>query len=174
MLEKPEVGVSRCLLGDPVRYDGDSKADRIVIDRLGTLFELVPVCPEVEAGLSIPRPPVQLTHSIQHPRMTGRDDPTLDVTDMMQVFCRSRPAGLDHLCGFVFKSRSPSCGLHSTPVFIDNDCVSENNRGLFARALTQRYPDMPVIEETDLESTDRYDSFVENVFVYTARNRPLP
>ena len=147
MLEKPLVGVSRCLLGDAVRYDGDSKANTIVIERLGDLFELLPLCPEVEAGLSVPRPPVQLTGSIDHPRMTGRNDPGLDVTDRMQAYCNSRPAELDQLSGFVFKSRSPSCGLYSTPVFIEGECISETSRGLFARAMTTTFPELPVIED---------------------------
>jgi uncharacterized protein YbbK (DUF523 family) len=164
MPEKPPVGVSRCLLGDAVRYDGDSKASTIVIEQLGELFDLVPVCPEVEAGLSVPRPPVQLTGSIEHPRMTGRDNPALDVTGQMQAYCDTRPSGLSQLCGFVFKSRSPSCGLDSTPVVIDGACITESSRGLFARAITAARPDLPVIEETDLESPEKYERFVSRVF----------
>jgi len=170
MLEKPLVGVSRCLLGDAVRYDGDSKANTIVIERLGDLFELLPLCPEVEAGLSVPRPPVQLTGSIDHPRMTGRNDPGLDVTDRMQAYCNSRPAELDQLSGFVFKSRSPSCGLYSTPVFIEGECISETSRGLFARAMTTTFPELPVIEESELEVMDKYKRFIDEVFQYMSSN----
>lgn len=172
MHEKPLVGVSRCLLGDAVRYDGESKANDTVIERLGNLFELVPVCPEVEAGLSVPRPPVQLTGSIDHPRITGRDDPVLDVTELMQRYCNSRPAELNFLCGFVFKSRSPSCGLDSTPVFIEGECVSETNRGVFARAMTAIYPNLPVIEESGLEVPDRYQQFIDDVYQYMSINQP--
>ena len=170
MDKKPLVGVSRCLLGHAVRYDGDAKANTIVIDQLGALFELIAVCPEVEAGLSVPRPPVQLTGSIDQPRMSGRDDPTLDVTELMQVYCNSQPAELNQLCGFIFKSRSPSCGLQSTPVFIDDDCITETSRGLFARAMTTMYPDLPVIEETDLEEMDKYKKFIDDVFQYISTN----
>ena len=166
MHEKPLVGVSRCLLGHNVRYDGDAKASTIVIEKLAVLFELVPVCPEVEAGLSIPRPPVQLTGSVDDPRMTGRDNPALDITVLMQDYCRTRTAGLGHMCGFVFKSRSPSCGLNSTPVFIDGSCVTETSRGVFASAITAACPLLPVIEETDLESSSRYERFVAGVFDY--------
>lgn len=158
---KPRVGVSRCLLGDTVRYDGDSSANTTVIETLGELFELVPVCPEVEAGLSIPRPPVQLTGSIENPRLTGRDDSSLDVTDMLTTYCQQKPAALNNLCGYVFKSRSPSCGLNSTPVFIDGECVSEDSRGVFARALCEHYPDLPAIEEADLEHG--LDAFIQQV-----------
>ena len=101
---KPHVGVSQYLVGDAVRYDGQSKTNTIVIEKLGELFELFPVCPEVEAGLSVPRPPVQLTGSIQKPKLTGRDDPSIDVTIIMQNYCNKKPAELNHLSGFIFKS----------------------------------------------------------------------
>ena len=171
MHEKPPVGVSCCLLGHAVRYDGVAKASAIVVDLLGELFELVPVCPEVEAGLSIPRPPVQLTDSIDDPRMTGRDDPQLDVTELMQAYCNSRPAELKHLCGFVFKSRSPSCGLSSTPVNIDGNCITEHSRGVFARAMTSVYPALPVIEENELEVSSMHEWFIESVARYAASFR---
>jgi uncharacterized protein YbbK (DUF523 family) len=166
MHEKPLIGVSRCLLGDAVRYDGDSKASIIVIERLGDLFELAPVCPEVEAGLAVPRPPVQLTGSIEHPRLTGRKDPRLDVTELMLNYCNSRPVDLDHLSGFVFKSRSPSCGLNSTPVFINGACVTETGSGLFARAMAAMYPGLPAIEDDELELASKYQQFIDEVYQY--------
>ena len=164
--DKPPVGVSRCLLGHTVRYDGDSKANSIVINQLGEIFDLVPVCPEVEAGLSVPRPPIQLSGSIDNPRVTGRENPELDVTDLMQTFCSVKSVELKQLCGFVFKSRSPSCGLNSTPVFIDGNCITENSRGLFARAITGLYPELPVIEETELESDNKCELFIERIYSY--------
>ena len=174
MNNKPVIGVSRCLLGDAVRYDGDSKPHTIVIEQLGELFELVPVCPEVEAGLGVPRPPVQLTGSIEQPRTTGRDDPECDVTELMQAYCSTRPAELKELSGFVFKSRSPSCGLYSTPVFIDSNCITESSRGLFARAMTSRYTQLPVIEETELDNRARYQQFVAEVFRYLKNRQYRP
>ena len=171
MHEKPLVGVSRCLLGHAVRYDGDSKAHAIVIDQLGALFELVPVCPEVEAGLTVPRPPVQLSGSIDDPSVTGRDDPELDVTGQILAYCNARPAELKQLCGFVFKSRSPSCGLNTTPVFINGNCITDNSRGLFARAMTTAHPELPVIEESELEVASMYEWFIESVAQYAASFR---
>ena len=159
--QKPLVGVSRCLLGDAVRYDGDSKANKIIIEQLSQLFELVPVCPEVEAGLSIPRPPVQLTGSIEAPRLTGRDDPSLDVTGIMQKYCSTKPAELNQLAGFTFKSRSPSCGLNSTPVFINDSCVTETGRGIFASSLCKAYPKLPIIEDIDLDDQNKLDKFIQ-------------
>jgi uncharacterized protein YbbK (DUF523 family) len=172
MTDKPVIGVSQCLLGHAVRYDGDSKPHHIVIEQLSELFELVPVCPEVEAGFGVPRPPVQLTGSIEQPRMTGRDDRDRDVTELMLAYCSTRPAELAELCGFVFKSRSPSCGLHSAPVFIDGKCVTETSRGLFARAMTERYRLLPAIEENELEDRDRYQRFIEEVSAYF-KNRDI-
>jgi uncharacterized protein YbbK (DUF523 family) len=166
MHEKPLVGLSRCLLGDAVRYDGDSRPSLVVIEQLGDLFDLVAVCPEVEAGLAVPRPPVQLTGSIDRPRMTGRDDRDLDVTELMLAYCNSRPAELNRLSGFVFKSRSPSCGLHSTPVYINGECVTETSTGLFVRAMTAVYPELPVIEESSLEIPYMREQFIDDAFQY--------
>ena len=161
--KKPIVGVSQCLLGDAVRYDGQSKANTIVLEELSKLFELIPVCPEVEAGLSVPRPPVQLTGDIKNPKLTGRDDSNLDVTDIMQNYCLKKPAELKHLSGFIFKSRSPSCGLNSTPIFIHGDCVTESSRGIFARHLCDTYPDLIVIEELYLKDPKRLRAFTRAI-----------
>ncbi len=127
------------------------------------IFELVPVCPEVEAGLSVPRPAVQLTGSIENPRLIGRDDPSLDITDLMQDYCKTRPAGLNHLSGFIFKSRSPSCGLNSTPVYIEGHCITESGRGIFAKNFCQTYPSLAVIEDTELEVKNQLQSFTQAV-----------
>lgn len=163
MANKPKIGVSRCLLGDAVRYDGQSKPCAIVIDKLADHFELIPVCPEVEAGLTIPRPPVQLTGSIEQPRLIGRDNPSIDVTDLMHDYCQKKIPSLNELSGFILKSRSPSCGLHSAPVFIDEDIVTETSIGVFARALQAAYPDLPMIEETQLDSPNTLDKFIQSI-----------
>ncbi len=160
---RPLVGVSQCLLGDAVRYDGRSKANQLIIEQLTPVFNLVAVCPEVEAGLPIPRPPVQLTGSIRNPKLTGRDDPTIDVTDIMQRYCEIKPAELKNLAGFIFKSRSPSCGLNSTPVFIDGKCVTETGRGVFAKRLCASYPELVVIEDIELENKITLDNFVQSI-----------
>lgn len=160
---KPLVGISQCLLGDAVRYDGQSKANTIVLEKLDEIFELLPVCPEVEAGLSIPRPPVQLTGSIENPKLTGRDNPAIDVTDIMYSYCQRKPAELKHLAGFIFKSHSPSCGLNSVPVFIDGQCVTETGRGVFAKHWCKTYPDLAVIEDSELEVPERLDTFIQSI-----------
>ncbi len=160
---KPVVGVSRCLLGDAVRYDGASKPSHIVIEQLGAQFELTPVCPEIEAGLTVPRPPVQLTGPVEQPRMTGRDDPQLDVTETLLAFCEMRIPQLAGLSGFIFKSRSPSCGLGSAPLFIEGECVTETMNGVFATALLKRYPQLPVIDERALNDAKLQRQFISQV-----------
>ncbi len=162
---KPLVGVSQCLLGDAVRYDGKSKANHIILEQLSPFFELVPVCPEVEAGLSIPRPPVQLTGSIKNPKLTGRDDPSIDVTDIMLHYCNTKPAELKHLEGFIFKSRSPSCGLNSTPVFKNGECLTETGRGIFAKKLCEAYPDLAVIEDNELTDENLLNEFIRSILI---------
>lgn len=157
---RPKIGISRCLLGDPVRYDGQSKPRTTAIDRLADHFQLIPVCPEVEAGLPIPRPPVRLTGSIDHPRLTGRDQPELDITELMAHYCREKIPDLNQLSGFIQKSRSPSCGLHSTPVFINDECVTETSSGVFARAIQAAYPELVLIEETELEEAGGLEEFI--------------
>jgi len=146
-----------------VRYDGQSKANQIILEQLTPIFKFIPVCPEVEAGLSVPRPAVQLTGSIGNPRLIGRDDTMIDVTDIMAQYCETKPATLSQLAGFIFKSRSPSCGLNSTPVFIDGQCVSETSRGVFARRLCAVYPDLPIIEDCDLDKPALLQDFIHRV-----------
>ena len=160
---KPLVGVSQCLLGAAVRYDGRSKFCAIVVDRLSQIFQFVPVCPEVESGLPIPRPPVQLTGSIEQPRLIGRDDPNIDITEIMQQYCDTEITRFDNLSGYIFKSRSPSCGLNSTPVYIDGQCITENSRGMFAKNLCEAYPKLAVIEDHELENKDLLDRFIQSV-----------
>ena len=161
--DRPLVGVSQCLLGDAVRYDGQSKANVIVLEKLNDIFKLVPVCPEVEAGLGVPRPPVQFTGSVKNPKLTGRDDHSIDITNIMQQYCDKKPAELKLLSGFIFKSRSPSCGLNSTPVYIDGHCVTETGRGIFAKELCKIYPNLPVIEDTELETENQLGNFIQAV-----------
>lgn len=167
--KKPLVGVSQCLLGEAVRYDGQAKANQIILEQLSRIFEFLPVCPEVEAGLCIPRPPVRLTGSITNPRITGRDDRSLDVTDIMMTYCNNKPAELKQLAGFIFKSRSPSCGLNSTPVFINDECVTEASRGIFAREFCQYYPRLPVIEDNELEHEDLLEKFIQSILTEQVR-----
>jgi uncharacterized protein YbbK (DUF523 family) len=129
-------------------------------------FELLPVCPEVEIGLPVPRPPVQLSGDIMQPRMTGRDDATIDITDTMRTFCKNKPSQLKNICGYVFKSRSPSCGLKSVPLFRDGNTIATNLRGLFAQTIVTQWPNLPVAEEIDLQTIEQRRFFIEQALAY--------
>jgi uncharacterized protein YbbK (DUF523 family) len=151
---RPRVAVSACLAGERVRYDG---ADRHLpaIALLAERVQLVPVCPEVGAGLGVPRPPVQLVSesATAAPRALGRDDPTLDVTSALANFARASLAdrGLTaELCGYLLKSRSPSCGSGSTPLFDRNGEEIGSTSGIQAAYFRSRLPWLSYCEETAL------------------------
>ena len=144
-----KIGVSACLLGEPVRYDGADKRNSIVTDRLCKQFECVPICPEIAIGLGAPRPPVQLVKTDTGIRALGRDDPNIDITDRLVEY--STQGNLNHLSGFVLKSRSPSCGVGSTPLFDINHQQIGLFNGLFAEALLRNDVTIPVIEDSELE-----------------------
>ena len=112
---KLKIGISSCLLGEPVRYDGEHKRNQTVIDLLGDRFEAVPVCPELEMGMGVPREPVQLMASDTAPHMVGAESGK----DWTKAIADSNSKKLDDLVGlsgFIFKSRSPSCGLDRVPL----------------------------------------------------------
>lgn len=161
--ETLKIGVSQCLVGDAVRYDGGDKLNRAVVDRLGMYFELVPVCPEVEAGMGVPREAVQLESSASELRMVGKTSGA-DHTDTMQRYAIERVEELSdaQLRGYVLKSRSPSCGL-DVPVEGEDGARSE---GLFAAELIKALPGLPVVEETDLADEAKLQNFVERMFAY--------
>ena len=170
-MERIRVGVSRCLLGDAVRYDGGHRRDEIVCGALTRLFELVPVCPEVAAGLGVPRPPVRLVERGGGGiRVVGTEDDGLDVTEVLAGHSRALVSGLEGIGGFVLKSRSPSCGWVDVPVFhVDGNVAGFTAMGVFARALRQAFPDMPLIEETELNDAALLEDFVRQVRDYYRR-----
>lgn len=175
---KPVLAISSCLLGNRVRYDGQNKGMAKIVRHMQKYFELLAICPEVEIGLSVPRPAVRLSGDPLKPSMTGRDHPGLDVTNPMRSFCQNRPRTLTHICGYIFKSRSPSCGLHDIPVFDISmpepaPIIEHHARGLFADAILKHNPALPVIDETRLDSPDQRDNFVHQVFNYINQHPEL-
>jgi uncharacterized protein YbgA (DUF1722 family)/uncharacterized protein YbbK (DUF523 family) len=162
------IGVSACLLGDEVRFDGGHKCDRFLTDVLAPHVELVPVCPEVEMGLGTPREPMQLVQVGEGFRMiTTRTG--IDHTETMEAWARKRLRALDadDLCGYVLKSHSPSCGMEGVEVYGPaGGTPARRGRGLFADALMQRFPALPVVEETRLADAALRDNFIERVFAY--------
>jgi uncharacterized protein YbbK (DUF523 family) len=166
------VGISACLVGQKVRYDGGHKLDRRVVGPLGRLFEWVPVCPEVELGLGVPRETLRLEDDPRRPRLVFEIS-RRDITARMGAWSRRRLAELDRLdlCGYVLKSRSPSCGRRSVPVHraAGPGATQQRGTGLFARALIDRFPRLPVEEEEALHDRTRRERFVRRVLAYRRR-----
>ncbi|PWB77244.1 MAG: DUF1722 domain-containing protein [Candidatus Methylomirabilota bacterium] len=161
------IGISSCLLGDKVRYDGGHKHDRFLTDTLGRLVEWVPVCPEVEVGMGTPREPIQLVRRHGDIRLVGIRTET-DHTDVMQGYARRRVEQLadSGLSGFILKQDSPSCGLDRVRVHRDRGPATRTGRGLFASTLTQRFPNLPIEEEGRLHNPRLREHWIERVCAY--------
>jgi uncharacterized protein YbgA (DUF1722 family)/uncharacterized protein YbbK (DUF523 family) len=158
------VGVSSCLLGEKVRYDGGHKHDRYIAETLGRFFTFVPVCPEVGCGLAIPREAMHLEGNPDKPRLVTIRTHT-DLTSQMLDYCRRKveEIGQDDLCGFIFKKGSPSSGLHRVKVYT-RGAPARSGRGLFAAAVVERFPLLPVEEEGRLCDPAIRENFIERVF----------
>ena len=155
------VGISACLVGHHVRYDGRDKRADALVERLGPHVEFVPVCPEVEVGMSVPREPIELIRTGPGIRLLGVTS-GVDHTDEMRAFAARRLSELA-VCGYIFKSRSPSCGVDSTPVFDRDGQTEERGPGMFAAALMARFPDMPVSEDEPLCEPASLAHFVDRI-----------
>ncbi len=165
MEDKIRIGVSACLLGQQVRFDGGHKHDRYLTNTLGEFLDFVPVCPEVEAGFPIPRETFRLIGDSENPRLvTSRSN--IDHTDRMVDWARTRVRELDkeNLCGFIFKSDSPSSGLMRVKVYNPKGMAEKKGVGLFARTFTQHFPLLPVEEEGRLNDPKLRETFIEQIF----------
>jgi uncharacterized protein YbbK (DUF523 family) len=165
MENRIRIGVSACLLGQPVRFDGSHKHDRYITGILGEYLEFVPVCPEVEAGFPIPRETFRLSGDPANPRfMTTRS--RVDYTERMTVWAERRVRELEreNLCGFIFKSDSPSSGLMRVKVYNDKGMAEKKGVGVFARAFTRHFPLLPVEEEGRLNDAGLREMFIEQIF----------
>jgi uncharacterized protein YbgA (DUF1722 family)/uncharacterized protein YbbK (DUF523 family) len=162
------VGISACLLGAAVRFDGGHKRDPFLTGAFGRFVEWVPVCPEVECGLGTPRESMRLARVDGRVRLlTVRTG--VDLTERMTAYANTRVAELaaHDLCGYVLKKDSPSCGLERVKVYDANRVPAKSGRGLFASALAERFPDLPVEEEGRLSDPRLRENFVERVFAYS-------
>lgn len=167
---RPRVGISACLLGKPVRHDGGHKRDGFLLESLGRKVDWVSVCPEVECGLTVPRASMDLTGDPESPHLvsgTGEDH-----TERMMTWTRQRLRGLEqeNLCGFVFKCRSPSCGIEGVPVYEESGVERQVGVGIFARAFIARFPSLPVADEESLHKAWALKNFVESVSRFHTQN----
>ncbi len=160
-----KIGISACLLGTPVRYDGGHKLDRFLRDTLGQYVEYVPVCPEAECGLGVPREAMRLEGNADSPRLVTRNS-RVDKTDRMLRWAKKRVTGLavENLCGFIFKSSSPSSGMERVKVYNEKGIPSKTGVGIFARVFMETFPLLPVEDEGRLHDASLRENFIERIF----------
>ena len=167
------VGISSCLVGEAVRYDGGHKLDRYATGVLGRWFEYVAVCPEALAGLGVPRPPIRLAGDPDAPRAVRVGDDTVDVTETLLATARRVVPRLEVLRGYIFKRASPSCGMERVKVYQAPGRSPRAGRGLFARAVMEAHPLLPCEEEGRLNDPSLRESFVERVFALDRWRRTM-
>lgn len=166
-LQKPYVGISACLCGDNVRYDGRSKGLPALIAALEPYMNLQKICPEVAIGMGTPRDPIQLCKESGEVRAIGIKNPEYDATVALKEYARdllknrliTAPETTMPLCGYIFKSRSPSCGVGSTPIH-KNNIPTDIGDGVFAQQIQLLQPWLPIAEEQDLVDSTQQQHFV--------------
>ncbi|GAB1820640.1 YbgA family protein [Herbidospora sp. RD11066] len=167
---RPRIGVSSCLIGEPVRFNGGHSRDRFLAGELDGHVDWVPFCPEVEAGLGTPRETLRLEEGEHGERLMLRKS-RVDLTATMREVTDRRIATLE-VDGYVFKSKSPSCGIHGIPVYDANDHPARRTRGVFAQKIIETYPLLPAEDEGRLNDAVLREQFVERIFAH-ARLREL-
>ncbi len=161
------IGISSCLLGNKVRYDGSHKLDMFIKDKLGKHFGFIPVCPEAEIGMGIPREKVNLNGLIEKPRMIGEDS-GIDWTTKLIRYSRLKMMYLKEkkIRGYIFKKGSPSCGVDSVKLFNEMGEELRISQGLFAEYLIRKFPLLPTEEEEGFNDPKFRDDFIVRVFAY--------
>jgi uncharacterized protein YbgA (DUF1722 family)/uncharacterized protein YbbK (DUF523 family) len=161
------VGISTCLLGEKVRFDAGHKHDKYITDILGAHFQFIPVCPELEVGMGVPREPVRLVGTVKNPHMIGIKSAT-DWTERMNAYSKERVKQLEfyNLSGYIFKADSPSCGMERVRVYSDKGMPTRTGQGLYTRVFVKHFPLIPVEEEGRLHDARLRENFIIRVFCY--------
>ncbi len=164
-MEKIKLGISTCLLGENVRYDGGHKLDRFLTDTFGQYVQYVPVCPEVECGLGVPRESMRLEGDPNSPRLVTIRTKQ-DMTDRMIRWAQKRVAEIENvdLCGFIFKSKSPSSGMGRVRVYRKEGKPVKKGVGIFAKVFMEHFPLLPVEDEGRLRDPRLRENFIERIF----------
>lgn len=162
-----KVGISACLLGDKVRWDAGHKKDRYITDILGIYFKFVPVCPEVEVGMGVPRESVRLIGTPESPRMVGNKTGE-DWTERMHKYIEQRTRQLEsyNLSGYILKKDSPSCGMERVRVYNQSGTPIKKGRGFWGGAVVDHFPNLPIEEEGRLNDLKLRENFIVRVFAY--------
>lgn len=164
---KIRLGISTCLLGENVRFDGGHKHDLYLTETLGKFVEWVPICPEVEIGLGTPRESLHLASDPAAPRMVTTKTKQ-DHTEAMLKFSHAKIEQLKRLQlnGYILKKDSPSCGMERVRVYSEKGMPARNGVGLFARVLMERLPSLPIEEEGRLNDAKLRENFIVRVFCH--------
>jgi uncharacterized protein YbbK (DUF523 family) len=170
---KIPVAISACLLGESVRYDGRNKFQPDLIDSLRLHFELVALCPEVAIGLGVPRNPLQLVKDSAEVRALDDQEPRHDVTDLLNCYGCEIAISKTELCGYIFKARSPSCGLGTTPLFDIKGQVIGKTNGIFANAIIATKKVLPMADEEQLQVDSVFEEFLKNVTDYYVQQKGI-
>jgi uncharacterized protein YbgA (DUF1722 family)/uncharacterized protein YbbK (DUF523 family) len=163
-MEKILVGISSCLLGNEVRFDGGHKRHSYIEQTLGQYFQFRSFCPEVECGMGIPRPVIQLRNTDHGIRCVEFKNHNVDVTERLQSISEQQRHWLSGLCGYILKKDSPSCGMERVKVY-GSHVATRNGTGIFARYLKQQFPILPIEEEGRLGDPGLRENFIQRVFV---------
>lgn len=164
-MEKIPLGVSQCLLGDPVRFDGGHKRNRYLTDVLSSYVEFRPVCPELAIGLGVPRKPIRLVVTQGEDRIRGVENPELDVTEALIQEAEIAVAQMPDICGYVFMQNSPSCGVYGLKRYsTDGHNIDKNGRGAYAKRFMDLMPLVPVEEAGRLTDAGLRENFIARVF----------
>jgi uncharacterized protein YbbK (DUF523 family) len=164
-MEKIPVGISSCLLGERVRYDGGHKHDVYITGTLSRIFAFRPFCPELEIGLGVPREPLRLEREGSTTHCVGVPGSRLDVTDRLLACADEQQAWQDDICGYIFKQGSPSCGVAEVRVFHDGQS-ERSGTGIYAGRVMHNFPDLPVTGEGRLGDPAARENFIERVLAY--------
>ena len=170
---KAPVGISSCLLGEQVRYDGGHKYDLLINTQLAKLFEFRPCCPEVAIGLGIPREPIQLVRTDHGIHVREINNPDIDVTRKLEDYGNHIAREFTDICGYIFKARSPSCGIEGVATWTEQGSQAEaDGSGAFAAALISAHPGLPVTDEARLQDPVLREHFIESVFSRYRKHHP--
>ncbi|MRX27794.1 DUF1722 domain-containing protein [Kangiella sp. HZ709] len=166
-MKKIKIGISSCLVGNKVRYDGGHKRSKYCLDIMNDWFEYQPICPEMGIGMPTPRPPIHLVEGNNEIRVKQIDDHSIDYTEDLKNFAKKTLPGIRHIGGYIVIRNSPSCGMERVKVYHENGNPSNvKGKGIFIAELMRLRPELPVEEEGRLQDPRLRENFITRVFAY--------
>lgn len=163
---KIPVGISSCLMGENVRFNGGHTRSRFCIDHLSKVFVFSAYCPEVAIGLGVPREPIRMVGDAESPRVVSTKDESLDYTDDLYDYGRKIAQESQHLCGYILMKKSPSCGFSSAKIYQGTQSIMGKHSGMFTRGLMDESPLLPVEEDGRLNDAGLRENFIARVYAF--------